>query len=76
MLEFYMEISETRNCTAGTDILLLARECCQQNYPCDEGEGHCNLDSECKNGLICGRHNCDTKKFPSKGTRCCQKSIT
>ena len=70
-----IKISEHRNCTAGTDILLVARDCCQQNYPCGEGEGHCTRDLDCKNGLVCGRYNCDQKKFPSKGTQCCQKSI-
>ena len=66
---------EYRNCSAGTDILLRARGCCNHNYPCDEGEGHCEIDNQCKDGLICGKNNCDKQKFPSTGTRCCQKGI-
>ena len=65
--------TEYRNCTAGTDILLKARGCCNINYPCDEGEGHCKQDTDCKSGLFCGKNNCDKQNFPSRGTRCCQK---
>ena len=62
-----------RNCAAGSDILLDARDCCNKEYPCNEGEGSCNYDYDCKGGLVCGMNNCDPQKFPSKGTRCCEK---
>ena len=62
-----------RNCAAGSDILLDARDCCNNKYPCNEGEGSCNYDYDCKGGLVCGMNNCDPQKFPSKGTRCCEK---
>ena len=70
-----LSLPEHRDCTAGTDILLDAIQCCNENYPCNEGEGHCERDLDCKNDLICGKYNCDKQKFPSKGTRCCQKGM-
>ena len=66
-------LSEYRNCSGGTDILLEARDCCNLNYPCNQDEGHCDFDHDCKEGLICGKNNCNTTNFPSKGTRCCTK---
>lgn len=41
----------------GTDWFGI-RRCCRNNGPCNEGEGDCNRDSECAEGLICGRNNC------------------
>ena len=34
-------------------------DCCSYGIPCDEGEGDCDSDEECKPGLICGHNNCD-----------------
>ena len=68
-------ILEYRNCSAGTAMLLDARDCCNVNYPCNENEGHCDSDNDCKIGLVCGINNCDEEKFPSVGTRCCQKGF-
>ena len=34
------------------------RRCCQENGPCNEGEGVCFRDSECADGLRCGSRNC------------------
>ena len=41
--------------------------CCRKNGPCNEGEGDCNRDSECANGLVCGSNNC-RRDFSSEGT--------
>ena len=36
------------------------RRCCRLYGPCLEGEGDCSRDSECAQGLRCGRNNCRT----------------
>ena len=28
-------------------------DCCSEDCPCDEGEGHCHRDADCAGGLIC-----------------------
>ena len=48
------------------------QECCNQFHPCGDGEGDCDDDSECSGNLICGRGNCNRKKFPSEKTDCCE----
>ena len=35
--------------------------CCTPNVPCNEGEGDCDSDADCKSGLICGHNNCGPK---------------
>ena len=42
--------------------------CCKTNGPCEWGQGHCNSDNECANGLLCGRNNCK-KDFSNEHTR-------
>ena len=32
--------------------------CCTDEKPCDVGEGDCDSDSECMDGLTCGDDNC------------------
>ena len=39
-----------------------------KNGPCVEGEGHCRRDSDCADGLKCGRRNCK-KDFTATGTK-------
>ena len=68
-----LTLSEYRDCSRGTNVLLDIRDCCNLNYPCNQDEGHCDFDHDCKEGLICGKNNCNPKNFPSKGTRCCTK---
>ena len=38
--------------------------CCEIYGPCGVGNGHCNSDSECADGLTCGKENC-RKDFSS-----------
>ena len=35
--------------------------CCIPGIPCGEGEGDCDSDSDCKEGLTCGHNNCPIK---------------
>ena len=35
-----------------------ANSCCTEDNPCDEGEGDCDSDSDCKGSLECGSNNC------------------
>ena len=51
--------------------------CCTAEYPCGEGQGDCDSDSQCKEGLKCGTDNCqeclggvDCSEFES-GDDCC-----
>ena len=32
--------------------------CCSASSPCNQGEGDCDSDSECAEGLKCGLDNC------------------
>ena len=43
------------------------RICCKINGPCELGQGHCNSDNECADGLLCGRNNCK-KDFSNEYT--------
>jgi len=41
-------------------------DCCGKNgYKCDVGEGDCDKDSDCKDGLVCGSNNCVGAGFES-----------
>ena len=35
--------------------------CCTSSIPCNEGEGDCDSDADCKSGLVCGHNNCSPK---------------
>ena len=41
--------------------------CCKTNGPCELGQGHCNSDIECVDGLVCGINNCK-KDFSNEYT--------
>ena len=43
--------------------------CCTPNFKCGEGEGDCDKDSHCNDGLVCGTNNCGPG-FPT-GFDCC-----
>ena len=32
--------------------------CCSEECPCQEGEGDCEADEDCQEGLVCGKDNC------------------
>ena len=42
------------------DWTLSTWSCCTTEKKCQEGEGHCDYDSECEDGLECGHQNCHT----------------
>ena len=42
-------------------------DCCSEDCPCDEGEGHCHRDADCVIGLFCG----SCKNITGSGY-CCQ----
>lgn len=46
-------------------------ECCSKSDPCDEGEGDCDHDRDCKHELICGSNNCPPP-FPPNAD-CCHR---
>lgn len=45
--------------------------CCTSDYPCGEEEGDCDEDSECEEGLKCGRNNCPDEETFESGDDCC-----
>jgi len=48
----------------------IKNRCCNVNsYKCGEGEGHCSLNIDCGDGLICGNKNC----LWSLEENCCMK---
>ena len=38
-----------------------ASSCCIPGIPCREGEGDCDVDLDCEQGLLCGHNNCPKK---------------
>ena len=52
-------------------------KCCNSKEPCEEGEGNCENNSECKEGLVCGINNCKqfSLSFHEKDD-CCEKPLT
>ena len=40
--------------------------CCSEENPCNEGEGDCDISSDCKEDLVCGTDNCDPDKYSQK----------
>ena len=49
--------------------------CCTSSNPCGLHQGDCDSDSECKDGLACGRDNCQSP-FPSDADCCEQGNLT
>merc|ERR1719412_2354703 len=52
----------------------LPRPCCTPQNPCPEGQGDCEIDSDCAGSLVCGNNNC--KQFGSffhEKDDCCVK---
>ena len=47
-----------------------ANSCCTEDNPCDEGEGDCDSDADCKSGLVCGQDNCVGSSFDSTDDCC------
>ena len=48
-------------------FLIVADTTCSLEAPCDRGQGHCDSNSECKAGLVCGTENC----MESDTSSCC-----
>ena len=48
------------------------RECCSEAEPCNEGQGDCDDDNECRSELVCGHNNCDASKFFWDSADCCE----
>ena len=76
ILPFYLRILVPNlsvgntNCNEGEKLQI--KDCCTESSPCDEGQGDCDNDKECKGNLVCGKNNCDNLKFPWRGTDCCE----
>ena len=49
-------------------------QCCTKEEKCSIGEGDCDLDDDCQEGLICGVDNCDSG-FPGTEYDCCQQPL-
>ena len=48
--------------------------CCTSKNPCNEGEGDCDRDSHCAEGLVCGKDNCrNFTKEAKANSDCCVK---
>ena len=58
---------EYRDCTCvgGTN-------CCTSDRPCDEGQGDCDDDSDCKDELVCGRKHCFYNIYTTQFSNCCE----
>ena len=62
------------NCN-GTGDSVMVEFCCTKENPCSEGDGDCDVDEDCKDGLICGTNNCDKSKFNFKWADCCEEGM-
>ena len=50
------------------DAIIGDKDFCSLDNPCESGEGHCDSNDECQNGLFCGSENCkDTSSMD-----CCE----
>jgi len=49
--------------------------CCTVNNPCWIGEGDCDKDSECMDGLVCGKDNCEAGKGFDAKADCCHADV-
>ena len=48
--------------------------CCTRENPCNEGEGDCDNDYHCAEGLVCGNNNCQNFTKDAKSDYdCCVK---
>ena len=54
-----------------------ASSCCIPGIPCREGEGDCDVDLDCEQGLLCGHNNCLKKSGFSWDIAddCCYKPL-
>ena len=48
---------------------------CTADNLCDENEGDCDYDYECKNDLVCGTNNCPNSPEFGGGDDCCYSAI-
>ena len=48
--------------------------CCTPYNKCAVDEGDCDSDSDCQDGLVCGKNNCPDKPGFEKGDDCCEPS--
>ena len=48
--------------------------CCTADSPCDQWQGDCDDNGDCKEGLVCGANNCPTGYGTSIEYDCCQIS--
>jgi len=46
--------------------------CCTSSNPCGENQGDCDVNSDCKSGLVCEQNKCPSG-FPSSSYDCCAK---
>jgi len=46
------------DCPRNPVVQVLSRHCCNSKRPCGVGEGDCDTDEDCGNGLKCGKRNC------------------
>merc|ERR1712002_521775 len=51
--------------------------CCTPQKKCAAGQGDCDSDSDCQNGLVCGLDNCrQTNSAAHENADCCRKPTT
>ena len=49
-------------------------DCCSSTNKCEVGEGDCDSDSDCHDGLKCGTKNCDYSLGYHYSYDCCYKA--
>ena len=50
--------------------------CCTTSNQCDIGEGDCDINAECKSGLVCGLQNCIGDTFDANDDCCREREYT
>ena len=61
-------------CDFSNDFSLFSWSCCSSANKCEENQGDCDEDTDCKDGLICGINNCKDihgLNFPEDSADCC-----
>lgn len=59
----YIPLNKDKRCTGENN------GCCTVETPCDLGEGDCDSDNQCHQGLKCGSDNCS---WGGWGDDCCE----
>ena len=68
LISIILYFTSVAKCTGGDS-------CCSEDHQCGVGEGDCDSDADCEEGLLCGTGNCPSTRsaFWDADDDCCYK---